>query len=100
MAVALRPEDLAARFGAAAALTPETPLREMGKALRELKKKTQPKVWNALAENEEQILAELNAAQGAPVDIGGYYNPDDALATAAMRPSPALNAIIDSLQAT
>jgi isocitrate dehydrogenase len=54
----------------------------------------------ALAENEEQILAELNAAQGAPVDIGGYYNPDDALATAAMRPSPALNAIIDSLQAT
>ncbi|MBT8106560.1 MAG: NADP-dependent isocitrate dehydrogenase [Woeseiaceae bacterium] len=54
----------------------------------------------ALAENEDKILAELNAAQGAPVDVGGYYNPDDALATAAMRPSPTLNAIVDSMQAT
>jgi isocitrate dehydrogenase len=51
----------------------------------------------ALAANEEQILDELDAAQGAPVDIGGYYRPDDALATAAMRPSAALNAIIDSI---
>ena len=51
----------------------------------------------ALADNEDTILAELKAAQGAPVDIGGYYNPDDALATAAMRPSPTLNAIVDSM---
>jgi isocitrate dehydrogenase len=51
----------------------------------------------ALAANEEQILDELDAAQGAPVDIGGYYRPDDALATAAMRPSATLNAIIDSI---
>jgi len=51
----------------------------------------------ALAENEEKILAELNAAQGAPVDIGGYYHPDDGLASAAMRPSPVLNEIIDSV---
>jgi isocitrate dehydrogenase len=51
----------------------------------------------ALADNEETINAELLAAQGSPVDIGGYYQPDDDLATAAMRPSKTLNAIIDSL---
>ena len=49
-----------------------------------------------LAENEEKILAELIAAQGKAVDIGGYYNPDDELATAAMRPSTTLNEIIDA----
>jgi len=51
----------------------------------------------ALIDDEETILAELLAAQGKPVDIGGYYKPDDALATAAMRPSPTLNAIIESI---
>ena len=51
----------------------------------------------ALSENESAILDELNAAQGMPVDIGGYYNPDEALAAAAMRPSATLNAIIDSI---
>jgi isocitrate dehydrogenase len=51
----------------------------------------------ALAEKEDKIVAELLAAQGAAVDIGGYYQPDDALATAAMRPSPTLNRIIDSI---
>jgi isocitrate dehydrogenase len=51
----------------------------------------------ALAENEDRIVAELNAAQGAPVDIGGYYQPDDKLAFAAMRPSETLNAIIESI---
>ncbi len=51
----------------------------------------------ALAEKEDTINAELLAAQGAPVDIGGYYQPDDDLATAAMRPSSALNAIIDAI---
>ena len=51
----------------------------------------------ALADSEDKILAELLDAQGAAVDIGGYYQPDDALATAAMRPSPTLNAIIDSI---
>jgi isocitrate dehydrogenase len=50
-----------------------------------------------LHENEAKILEELNAAQGKPVDIGGYYRPDDALASAAMRPSATLNAIIDSI---
>ena len=50
-----------------------------------------------LAENETTITAELLTAQGRPLDIGGYYRPDDALAERAMRPSPTLNAIIDDL---
>ncbi len=52
----------------------------------------------ALAANEARINAELIGAQGRPVDIGGYYHPDPVKAGAAMRPSPALNAIIDALQ--
>ncbi|MBU1432883.1 NADP-dependent isocitrate dehydrogenase [Myxococcota bacterium] len=51
----------------------------------------------ALAAHEAQIVAELNAAQGAPVDLGGYYLPDDALASAAMRPSATLNQIIEGI---
>ncbi|SNR70906.1 NADP-dependent isocitrate dehydrogenase [Desulfurobacterium atlanticum] len=51
----------------------------------------------ALVENEEKILGEIDATQGKPQDIGGYYNPDDAKAEAAMRPSKTLNEIIDSL---
>jgi len=54
-------------------------------------------VASALAENEETIVAELNAAQGRPVDIGGYYNPSDELAGEAMRPSATLNGIIASI---
>ena len=49
-----------------------------------------------LAENEDAINAELLAVQGQPMDIGGYYQPDAALAGRAMRPSATLNAIIDS----
>jgi len=51
-----------------------------------------------LAAKEETILAELAAAQGAPVDLGGYFRPDDAKADAAMRPSPTWNAIVDALR--
>jgi isocitrate dehydrogenase len=51
-----------------------------------------------LAEAEDTIAAELLAAQGEPADIGGYYLPDDAKTEAAMRPSPAFNAIIDELR--
>jgi len=54
-------------------------------------------VAKALAENETAIFEELNAAQGTRVDIGGYYLPDNELASAAMRPSPTLNEIIDSI---
>jgi isocitrate dehydrogenase len=55
------------------------------------------RVASALAEAEEKILAELDAAQGAPQDVGGYYHPDPALAGAAMRPSGTLNQIIDGV---
>jgi isocitrate dehydrogenase len=51
----------------------------------------------ALAENEAAIVEELLAAQGDAVDIGGYYQPNDELASAAMRPSATLNSIIDSI---
>ncbi|MBU5638875.1 NADP-dependent isocitrate dehydrogenase [Geomonas sp. Red69] len=55
------------------------------------------KVAKALQENEEKINAELIGAQGKPVDMGGYYHPDDKKTEAAMRPSATLNAIIDSI---
>jgi isocitrate dehydrogenase len=51
----------------------------------------------ALADKESAIVAELNAAQGVPVDIGGYYHPDENRAFAALRPSQTLNAIIDAM---
>jgi isocitrate dehydrogenase len=50
-----------------------------------------------LAAAEATIVEELDAVQGAPADIGGYYSPDEALATAAMRPSATFNAAIDAL---
>jgi len=49
------------------------------------------------AANEEKIVDELNAVQGPPQDIGGYYRPDLALTEKAMRPSATLNAIIDGI---
>src|SRR5204862_65782 len=50
-----------------------------------------------LAADETTIVDELNAVQGAPVDIGGYYFPDPAQASAAMRPSPTFNAALSLL---
>jgi len=50
-----------------------------------------------LRDSESIILQELLAAQGAAVDLGGYYHPDPLLATAAMRPSATFNAIIDHI---
>jgi isocitrate dehydrogenase len=47
-----------------------------------------------LAANEKKIAEELIAVQGSPVDIGGYYQPDEKKAVAAMRPSATLNEII------
>ena len=52
----------------------------------------------ALQEKEPVILKELLAAQGQPVDIGGYYHPDLAKCAAALRPSATMNAIIDPLR--
>lgn len=51
-----------------------------------------------LAENEATIVAELNAVQGKPVDIGGYYAPNPELTSKAMRPSNTLNAAIAKLK--
>jgi isocitrate dehydrogenase len=50
-----------------------------------------------LTVNEEKIVAELNAVQGKPVDVGGYYLPDDAKANAVLRPSPTFNAVLATL---
>jgi isocitrate dehydrogenase len=47
-----------------------------------------------LAANEEAIVAELGAVQGSPVDIGGYYRPDEDREAAAMRPSKTLNEVL------
>lgn len=54
-------------------------------------------VAKALRENEAKIAADLLAVQGQPVDLGGYYNPDEAKTTAVMRPSAVFNEIIASL---
>ena len=50
-----------------------------------------------LSASEEQFNAELLAAQGEPVDVGGYFAPNPELAAKAMRPSPTLNEAIDSV---
>jgi isocitrate dehydrogenase len=55
------------------------------------------KVVKAMKENETKINEELLAAQGSPVDLGGYYLPDNELTEKVMRPSATLNSIIDSL---
>ncbi|RQO71409.1 NADP-dependent isocitrate dehydrogenase [Pedobacter sp. KBW01] len=51
----------------------------------------------ALTENEAKINEELIGSQGKPQNIGGYYNPNDELASKAMRPSETLNAALASL---
>jgi isocitrate dehydrogenase len=56
-------------------------------------------VAEQLSENEEKINTELLAAQGKPVDVGGYYYPNFDLATKAMRASPTFNSIIDNAAA-
>jgi isocitrate dehydrogenase len=59
----------------------------------ELKARFAP-LAKSLSENEAKIVAELNGAQGKPVDIGGYYRPDPAKTEKAMRPSATLNAAL------
>jgi isocitrate dehydrogenase len=54
-------------------------------------------VAEALAANEQSIVAELLAVQGSPADIGGYYRPDEQLVAEVMRPSKTFNEIIDSI---
>ncbi|MFS8979558.1 NADP-dependent isocitrate dehydrogenase [Cupriavidus necator] len=52
-----------------------------------------------LTDNEQKIVGELAAVQGQPVDIGGYYQPDAAKLSAAMRPSQTLNAALATVAA-
>ena len=54
-------------------------------------------VARQMADNEEKIVQELNDAQGQPMDIGGYYRPDNEMIAKAMRPSATLNAIVDAM---
>jgi len=61
-----------------------------------LKNRFQP-IANTLKENETIILDELNAAQGNPVDINGYYFADDHLAAEQMRPSATFNGILKGI---
>jgi isocitrate dehydrogenase len=51
----------------------------------------------ALREHEQAITGELLAVQGSPVDLGGYYRPDDAKAVAVMRPSATFNDALAAL---
>ncbi|MFZ1993907.1 MAG: NADP-dependent isocitrate dehydrogenase, partial [Solirubrobacteraceae bacterium] len=50
-----------------------------------------------LRADEEKIVSELSEVQGSTVELGGYYRPDPEKAAAAMRPSPAFNAALESL---
>ena len=62
----------------------------------ELQKLFKP-VADKLTGSEKQIVDELLAVQGKPTDIGGYYQPDDKLASAALRPSKTLNDILATI---
>ena len=53
-------------------------------------------IAKALADNEAQILSELMQVQGKPVDIQGYYHPNETLTFEVMRPSKTLNSIINN----
>jgi isocitrate dehydrogenase len=55
------------------------------------------KLAETLSANEAKIDAELIAAQGKPVDTGGYYLPDTTKTSAAMRPSATLNEALATL---
>lgn len=54
-------------------------------------------VNDLLKTNEKSIVEEMNGVQGKPIDIGGYYDPKDALVEDAMRPSNRLNSIINNM---
>ncbi len=62
----------------------------------ELKARFEP-IAKELVANEAKIAEELLAAQGQPVDLGGYFMPDDEQANKALRPSATYNAIIDAM---
>ncbi len=63
---------------------------------KELQARFKP-LAKTLADNESKIMGELIAAQGKPVDMGGYYHPDVKKTAKAMRPSKTFNAALDAL---
>ena len=63
----------------------------------QLKAQFEP-VAKSLTADEAKVVAELNGVQGQPVDIGGYYHPDQAKTSQAMRPSATLNAALEQLK--
>ena len=64
--------------------------------IEELQERFKPALAQLVA-NEEKIVEQLNAVQGVPMDIGGYYKPNPVLAAAAMRPSVTFNEILESI---
>jgi len=60
-------------------------------------KDTFTKVAKSLQKNESKIVNELNDAQGSPVNIGGYYLPDEKLVNESMRPSKTFNDILKEI---
>ncbi|MCW8823185.1 MAG: NADP-dependent isocitrate dehydrogenase [Ignavibacteriaceae bacterium] len=55
------------------------------------------KIYKELKANEDKISNDLISVQGKPVDLGGYYVPDDKKAIEVMRPSLTFNKIIDGM---
>ena len=55
------------------------------------------KVATALTENETKVVEELISVQGSPVNIGGYYHPNDSLTSKAMRPSATLESALSNI---
>ena len=64
--------------------------------IKELQERFKPALAQ-LAANEEKIVEQLNAVQGVPMDIGGYYKLNPGLAAAAMRPSVIFNDILENI---
>ena len=54
-------------------------------------------LFQTMSENEARIVEELNSAQCRPVNIEGYYAPNDEIASAEMRPSMTFNNAISAL---
>jgi isocitrate dehydrogenase len=55
------------------------------------------KIYQSLKTNETKIVSELNKVQGNPINIDGYYEPNEQLMSNAMRPSVTFNTIIDNI---
>jgi isocitrate dehydrogenase len=73
--------------------------QELAKQDQDLELKSHfSKIAEDLSSNEDKITSELIDAQGKPMNIEGYYFPNEKLTSEAMRPSPTLNEIIDKLR--